>query len=149
MGIKDAESLHKIYEKVKTFCKENNLPYHFKVDDDDYETALEFFFNGKSWYTLHPPKSKNWDSNPIIFCPDLLDYRHKKIIEYEEEGQKKLSGAKLARKGHGPEGDLPNKRDTRRGYYYDSANYDVLRFYETDLKEENWKKLYDFLLKMH
>lgn len=146
MGIKDSDALHKIYEKIKIFCKEKDLPYHFSVDNGDYETAIEFFFD-ESWHSLHPPKSKNWDSNPAIFCPDLLDFNHKRIVEYEEEGQKKLPGARLARKGHGPEGDMLNKRDTRRGEYYRWGGYKVLRFYEADLKQENWQKLYDFLQK--
>ena len=85
MGIKDSDALHTIYEKIKIFCKENNLPYHFKVDDDDYETAIEFFYDDEKWHTVHPPISKNWDSNPTIFCPDLLDYEHKLIVEFEEE----------------------------------------------------------------
>lgn len=150
MGIKDSQALHKIYEKIKEYCKENNLPYSFTVDDGDWETAIEIVIPEdpkEDTITFHPPWSKNWDTNPNIFCPDLMDFHHKKIVEYEEEGQKKLSGARLARKGHGPAGDIPNKRDTRRGEYYDSAKFDVLRFYEKDLKDENWDKLYDFLQK--
>lgn len=147
MGIKDTESLHKIYEKVKSFCKENNLPYSFKVDDGSFETAIEFWALGYH----HPPKSENWEASRAagneIKCPDLLDFEHKLIIEYDEEGQKKLSGARLARKGHGPEGDIPNLRDTDRERLYRLGSFKFLRFYETDLKEENWQKLYDFLQK--
>jgi len=147
MGIKDSDALHAIYEKAKTFCKENNLPYSFKVDNDDYETAIEFFYDDdEKWHTVHPPISKNWDSHPTIFCPDLLDFEHKLIVEYDEEGQKHLSGARVARKGHGPQGDMPNKRDTRRGDYYNWGKFRVLRFYEADLKDENWAKLESFLV---
>jgi len=141
LGVKDSDALHTIYEEVKTYCKDNDLPYHFKVDDGDYETAIQFNEVGYS----HPPTATSWKGHPVIICPDLLDYKHKLIIEYEEEGQKQLSGARLARKGHGPEGDIPNEKDTRREYYYDLGKFKVLRFYEADLKEENWKKLHRFL----
>jgi len=145
LGVKDSDALHAIYEKAKTFCKENDLPYSFKVDNGDYETAIEFFYDDEKWHTAYPPIAKNWDSNPTIFCPDILDYSHKLVIEFDEEGQKRLSGAHLARKGHGPEGDILNKRDSRRGDYYSWGKFRVLRFYEADLKEENWEKLYSFL----
>ncbi len=145
MGIKDADALHTIYEQCKKFCLEFDLPYHFTVDNGDYETAIQFHFD-ESWYILHPPVAKNWDSNPTIICPDLLDFEHKKIIEYEEEGGKHRSGARLAQKGHAREGDLDTTRDVRRTKYYTCGNFDVLRFYETDLKKQNWTKLRQFLL---
>lgn len=147
MGGKDIVALHKIYEKIKSYCRANDLSYHFKVDDGSFETAIEFWALG--YY--HPPKSENREASREagneIKCPDLLDFEHKLILEYEEEGQKKLSGDRLARKGHGPEGDMPNKRDTDRDRLYRLGGFRLLRFYETDLKEENWKKLYDFLQK--
>lgn len=149
MGIKDSDALHKIYEKVKIFCKENNLPYHFKVDDGSYETAIEFFFLGEAktpqWEVIHPPRSKNWDTDPTILCPDIIDFENRLIIEYEEEGQKRLSGARLARKGHGAQGDIPNSKDSRRNDYYSWGGFRLLSFYEADLKEKNWNKLYNFL----
>jgi hypothetical protein len=146
MGEKDADALHKIYEKIKTYCKENDLSYSFKVDDGSFETAIEFWALGYH----HPPRSENWEISRAegneIKCPDLLDINHKLIIEYEEEGQKRLSGARLARKGHGPKGDMPNKRDTDRDHLYRIGGFKLLRFYEADLKEQNWDKLYNFLL---
>lgn len=146
MGIKDADALHEIYEVAKLWCKKYKLPFHFEVDDGSFETAIEFWALGYH----HPPTSENWEKSReagnVIKCPDLLDIEHKLIIEYEEEGQKHLSGARLARKGHGPEGQMPNKRDEDRDYYYRIGGFKVLKFYEADLKEGNWDKLYDFLL---
>jgi len=145
MGVKDADALHEIYEILKSYCKKHKLPFHFTVDDGSFETAIEFWALGYH----HPPRSENWkasrEAGNQIKCPDLLDITHKLIIEYEEEGQKHLSGARLARKGHGPEGDIPNKRDTDRDQLYRIGGFKVLKFYETDLKEENWNKLYLFL----
>lgn len=145
MGISDTVPLHKIYDKALAYCKENKLPYRFKVDDGSFETAIEFWALGYH----HPPRSENWEKSREagneIKCPDLLDITHKLIIEYEEEGQKHLSGARLARKGHGPEGDMSNKRDTDRDQLYRIGGFKVLRFYEVDLKTQNWTKIYEFL----
>jgi len=124
-------------------CKENKLPFTFRVDHGTYETAIEFTDDK----LYHPPISANWDKNPLIFCPDLLDYHNKIIIEYEEEVGERCSGAKLARKGHHREGDMDTKRDDRRNLYYEYGNFSVLRIYESDIL---WrKKLEEFLLKLN
>jgi len=150
MGHKDTVALHKIYDIARFWCKKHKHPYQFRVDDGDYETALEFFFLGEAktpqWEVIHPPRSLNWDSNPTIICPDILDYHSKIIIEYDEEGGQKRPGATLAPKGHGPEGDILTGRDERRGDYYSFGKFRFLRFYEKDLREENWEKIYSFLL---
>lgn len=140
MGHKDLVSLHKIYEKIKIITKENNLSYNFTVDDGDWETAIEFI-GAKSY---HPPISVDWSNNPQIFCPDLLDFDNKIIIEYEEEVGNPRSGAKLAIKGHNREGDMPNKRDFKRNEFYADGNYKLLQIWESD---ENWVlKLERFLI---
>ena len=139
MGEIDTDNLMKIYRECVHLCKEYELPFAFRVDHGTYETAIEFVDSK----TYHPPISTNWDSKPIIFCPDLLDYHNKIIIEYEEEVGKRLSGAKLAVKGHHREGDLDNKRDFRRTTYYENGGFSVLRIYESDIM---WrKKLAEFL----
>lgn len=142
MGHKDLMSLHRIYEKIKIICKENSLSYNFKVDDGDWETAIEFI--GEKSY--HPPISVDWSNNPQIFCPDLLDYESKIIIEFEEEIGNPQTGAKLATKGHNREGDLPNKRDTRREEFYNDGNYIMFQIWESD---ENWEQKLERLLIAH
>lgn len=147
MGHKDTVALHKIYDILKEYCEKYKVPYSFKVDDGDYETAIQFKEVAiDEVYCVHPPYSEDWESNPEIKCPDILDYDNKIIIEYEEEGCKKRPGASLATKGHGFEGDMPTKKDTERNRLYKLCGFHFLRFYETDLKEENWEKLYDFIL---
>lgn len=143
MGVKDSDALHTIYEKAKTFCKENNLPYSFKVDDGSFETAIEFWEMG--YY--HPPHSQNWEeaeaAGTEIKCPDLLDYDHKLIIEYEEEHGNQKNGAKLAKKGHSHKGDIDTKKDLERNMLYQIAGFRLLRLYDSD---KDWKKLENFLL---
>ena len=142
MGHKDLMSLHRIYEKIKIISKENNLSYNFKVDDGDWETAIEFI--GERSY--HPPISVDWSNNPQIFCPDLLDYENKIIIEFEEAIGNPRPGARLAIKGHNREGDLPNKRDTRRKEFYDDGNFHCFQIWESD---DKWEQKLERLLITH
>jgi len=143
VGHKDLISLHILYEKIKTICKTNNLPYHFCVDDGYWETAIEFV--GVNHF--HPPIAKDWSDNPTIFCPDLLDYHNHIIIEYEEEIGDKKPGAALAKKGHNRLGDIANKRDDRRNRYYRQGGFHCLHIWEY---EEDWEtKLESFLLNIN
>jgi len=143
MGEIDIESLMKIYRECVALCKEHQLPFTFRVDHGTYETAIEFV-ESKSY---HPPISENWNQNPDLFCPDILDYEHKIIIEYEEEVGGRRPGAKLARKGHHREGDMDTKRDVRRNLYYKEGKFRALRIYESD---NLWKKkLADFLTELN
>ena len=142
MGHKDTVALHKIYEILKLYCKKYKVPYSFKVDTGSYETAIEFIEEKP----YHPPISHDWSTKPIIFCPDLLDWYNKIIIEYEEEVGNRRSGDYLAKKGHHREGDMDTTRDSRRNKYYKSGGFRILRIWNS---EQNWeKKLEDFLLKL-
>ena len=147
MGEVDIETLISINEEIKSICKENHLPFTFKCDHGSYETAIEFWSMGY----FHPPKSNSWEEakreQREIKCPDLLDYEHKLIVELEEEGGKKRTGAKLATKGHGPQGDITNKRDTNRDYLYRIGGFKVFKIWESEYKDGTWKaKLSNFLL---
>jgi len=140
VGQVDIESLFRIYEQIKKITKQHNLQFSFKIDHGTYETAIEFV----GVKCFHPPISQNWDSDPDIFCPDLLDWHNKIIIEYEEEVGPRRSGAFLAKKGHHREGDMDNKRDTRREKFYKHRGFHILRIWESD---KLWRqKLEKFLL---
>ena len=143
MGEIDIENLMKVYRECVSLCKEYDLDFTFTVDHGTFETAIEFI--GSTPY--HPPLSEDWRDKPIIFCPDLLDFSHKIIIEYDEEIGPRRTGAKLAKKGHNREGDLDTKRDHRRKLYYRDGEFRVLRIYEADIM---WrKKLAEFLLALN
>lgn len=141
MGQVDLDALFRIYKEINSIVKKHKLLFSFKIDHGTYDTAIEFI-DTKSY---HPPLSKDWSTKPVIFCPDLLDYHNKIIIEYEEEVGNRRSGAHLAKKGHNREGDMDTKRDSRRNRYYKQGGFRVLRIWDS---EQNWKKkLEDFLLK--
>ena len=142
MGQIDLEKLFVVYYETLSITKKHNLPFRFKIDEGTYETAIEFIEDKPH----HPPHSQSWKSQPLILCPDLLDYRHKIIIEYEEEIGEPTRNAKLAKKGHNREGDFNTKRDHRRNKYYTLGGFRVLRIWESD-EGESWReKLENFLL---
>lgn len=140
MGEKDIGILTEINKKIESFTKEHNLPFKFETDKGQYQTAIEYSAIGYD----HPPKSKSWKElkqkqNEII-CPDLLDFEHKLVIEYEEEPKPGKRG-KLGKKGHSEE----SNKDEHRDQLYRIAGFKLLKIWETDLKNNNWEKLYDFL----
>jgi hypothetical protein len=142
MGEVDLENLFKIYYEINAIKKKHKLNFFFKIDHGSYETAIEFV--GINHF--HPPISQDWSKDPTIFCPDLLDYNNKIIIEFEEEVGEPRSGAKLAKKGHNREGDPTNKRDSRRNRYYKQAGF---RLFQTWKSDPDWRpKLEKFLLDM-
>lgn len=142
MGAVDIETLMAINKEIKKL----NSKYTFKVDHGEFQTAIEFWTMG----CYHPPKSKNWEESKAngmeIICPDLLDWDHRRIIELEEEGQKKRTGAKLPTKGHGRQGDQTNSRDSNRDRLYRIGGFKLLKIYESEYKDGTYKKkLKDFL----
>ena len=144
MGEQDLERLYPIYRACTDFCTIAELPFSFKEDLGDYETIIAI--NGNDWY--RPDPKQDWNSIcGEIFVPDIIDYSNHIIIEFEEETGPRKSGSRLARKGHGHEGDLDTKRDTKRNEYYKQAGFSVFRLWELTYKNENWKaKLFMFLL---
>ncbi len=143
MGVIDIENLFKIYYEINKIKKKHELSFNFKIDSGNYETAIEFV--GVNHF--HPPISNDWSSNPIIFCPDLLDYHNCIIIEYEEEIGNKRPGATLAKKGHNRLGDIANKRDQRRDRFYRQGGFHYLQIWEHEI---NWQeKLESFLIKIN
>lgn len=94
MGNQDLERLYPVYRACVDFSKLADLPYSFKEDSGNYETAIQF----QEGLSIQPPNAKNWDTNPDIICPDILDFENKIIIEFEEETGNRKSGAHYAKK---------------------------------------------------
>jgi len=143
MGEKDIEKLMEISKYANAKSKKEKYEIKFQIDKGTYETAIIIFDDGRC---RKPLSQENWDNLPTFsefFCPDLLDYERRLIIEYEEETGKKRSGAKLAKKGHGHEGDFDTKRDVKRNKFYALAGFRILRIWESDT---NWMSKIDLFL---
>lgn len=143
MGIVDIERLYPIYRTCTDFCKVANLPFTFKEDLEDYETIIAI--DGSNWY--RPETTENWETVVgNVFCPDIIDFDNKIIIEFEEETGPRKPGAKYAKKGHGHSGDTDTVRDQKRNQSYNNAGFTVFRLWESAFKNENWKlQLCEFL----
>jgi len=142
MGIVDYENLYKIYRLCVDYCKQEKLPFQFKVDSGKWETAIEFTAIGYH----HPPKSQSWEElkkeGNEIKCPDLLDFENRIILELEEEPKPGKRGGKLGKKGHVSE----SNRDSHRDMLYRIAGFRVLKILESEFKSNSYKeKLYQFL----
>jgi len=146
MGVVDYEHLYKIYRVCVDYCKEKKLPFQFKIDSGNYETAIEFTAIGYH----HPPKSKNWEevkkAGNEIKCPDILDFENRIILELEEEPKLGKRMGKLGKKGHTSESDTDEHRDM----LYRIAGFKLLKIWESELKCNKYKaKLYQFLREMY
>lgn len=149
MGERDIVALNKIYRFSNDFCKLSGIPFHFEEDSGQYQTAIVFDEEEISY--RKPESHEHWNNvlyPETMICCDVLDYDNKIILEYEEEGQKNRSGASLPSKGHGRDGDIPNKRDTKRNQFYNDNEFFFLRIWEAQFKVETiWKiKVIEFLL---
>jgi len=141
MGIKDYPSLNKIYRFATEYSKLAELPFHFRVDSGNYETAI--VFNLETGNCRWKDEKETWDDikyPEIMIVPDVCDFNHRIILEYEEETGKRRPGAKTAKKGHGHEGDMDKQKDSRRNECYERAGFTLLRIWESNFKKSSiWK----------
>ena len=150
MGDRDIHNIHPIYRHTVDVCKLHNLPFTVKEDLGSMETAIQF----KEEYFSHPPFSEDWETNPEIVCPDVIILYNDNvmgIIEYEEKTGNRKSGARMARKGHGHEGDYDTKKDSRRNEHYETSKIPLHRIWESRFKKSNiWKiALTDFIFECY
>lgn len=141
MGHADYHNLNPIYTMANGISKLLSLPFSFRVDSQNFETGI--IFDLETGNARQPTNADSFDNltyPEIMIVPDICDYDNKIIIEYEEETGKRKSGASLAKKGHGHEGDLDKKKDGRRNDCYDKAGFRLLRLWESTFKKSDvWK----------
>jgi len=145
MGVVDIVILHEIYKKLLELEKEHNWGFNFKTDDGNFETAI--IFNEETKSSRRPGPGETWNDikyPETLICPDISDYDHKILFEYEEETGNRRSGAYLAKKGHGHMGDLPTKRDSSRNQHYRNSKFRFCRIWELEFKNMD-DKLFHFL----
>lgn len=147
MGHVDIEKVNKIYRACVDFSKLCSLPFQFKEDSGHKETVISISELGKISQRLEPNGSLSdlWRT----FVPDVLDFHNKIIIEFEETPGKPRPGAKLAKKGHDPDGN--DIRTSWRDLYYDIGKFRLLKIFDYEFKSESlWRiKLFRFLMICH
>jgi len=143
VGHNDIHNLHKIYQACNEFSDLCGLQFSFQEDSGHLETGIAISEYGE---TIKPTKL-NFGGMGVwkIFVPDILDYHNKIIIEYEETPGEPRPGAKLARKGHDPDGQ--DKRTKNRDLYYDIGKFHLLKIFDYEFNDWTlWKiKLFRFL----
>lgn len=152
MGLQDFnERLYPVYRHVTDISKMHDLPFSFTADSGSFETAI--IFNEMDNSSRKPLPGENWESikHPeVIIVPDVCCYDAKIVLEFEEETGNRRTGAHLAKKGHGHEGDLSTKRDSRRNHFYECAGFKLYRIWESAFKKNMWKiPLTEFLFDVY
>ena len=145
MGTADLMRIFPIVQEARRLEKKYNWGYEFHWDQGTFETAIVFKENGtwerptfiQSWAEV---RAKNLD----LFCPDIIDFQKKIIIEFEEESLP-MKGPKIRKKGHWEE----SKRDSRRDKFYKKGKFSVLKIWESEYQsaDNEWgRKLDSFLV---
>lgn len=80
MGEIDLHNIHKIYRHATVVSKLHDMPFQFREDTGSFETLVCISETGQ-WRTYHEKSNSLY----IPFVPDIIDYKHMIIIEFEEE----------------------------------------------------------------
>ena len=137
MGINDLMRLFPIVQYLRKQEKIHNWGYVFNWDQGCRETWIGIHKETGSLIT-----SEQAGKMPDIvlnhyqqFVPDILDFNMRAIIEIEETYGKPKHGAKLAKKGHDPDG--LDKRTSTRDFYYEMAGFEVYKVFDF-MEEAEW-----------
>lgn len=137
MGIQDLDRLDVITKYANSFPK-----YNFIMDVDTKHSRNAILINQHGQIITQPISKEDADKYRKLefkpFVPDIMDFKNKKIIEYQEE-PKPGKGAHIGKKGH------DEFSDEDKDLYYALAGFDQLKIWESD---PNWmNKINSFLSK--
>jgi hypothetical protein len=146
MGIQDLEKLFQIKQQIKKIDKKGH--YNFMIDTDTKEGRTRIIINEFGKWQKAPCLTKEEayafrKEGFKQFVPDLIDFKNKIIIEYQEES-KGMEGilrrhGKINKKGH------DEFSDENKDIFYDAAKFNQLKIWEnTPLKKQN-EELKEFL----
>ena len=148
MGIQDLKKLFEINKEIKKIDVENN--FNFIIDTDTKEGKTRIVIN----------EFGSWKKTPCLteeqasefrkkgfrqFVPDLIDFKNKIIIEYQEEckgreGVLRRRG-KINKKGH------DEFSDEDKDIFYELAKFNQLKIWENTPQNEQDEELKNFLRK--
>ena len=146
MGVQDLQKLFEINQQIKQIDEKNY--YNFIIDTDTKE--------GKTRIVID--EFGTWEKTPYLteiqaiefrkkgfrqFVPDLIDFKNKVIIEYQEESKGRQGvlrrRGKINKKGH------DEFSDEDKDLFYKLAEFNQLKIWENTSPEEQKEELEKFL----
>ncbi len=139
MGTQDLEKLFFIKQQIEEFDEKNH--YNFVVDTDTKEgktrIVIDEFGTWKKVPSLTEEQADDYRKKGFRqFVPDLIDFKNKIIIEYQEESQGSQGvlrrRGKINKKGH------DEFSDEDKDLFYHLAKFNQFKIWEnTPLDEQN------------
>ena len=146
MGIQDLKKLFEINQQIKQIDKKNY--YNFIIDTDTKEgktrIIIDEFGTWKKTPCMTEEQATEYRRKGFRqFVPDLIDFKNKIIIEYQEEckgrqGVLRRRG-KINKKGH------DEFSDEDKDIFYELAEFNQLKIWENTPQDEQNKELKNFL----
>ena len=146
MGAQDLQKLFEIKNQIQQIDKKND--YNFIIDSDTKEgrtrIIIDEFGTWKKMPNLTEEQASEYRRKGFRqFVPDLIDFKNKIIIEYQEEckgrqGVLRRRG-KINKKGH------DEFSDEDKDMFYELAKFNQLKIWENTPEVEQNKELKVFL----
>jgi len=146
MGIQDLEKLFSINQQIKKIDTRNY--YNFVIDTDTKEGKTRIIINEfgawKKMPILTEIQAKDFRKKGFRqFVPDLIDFKNKIIIEYQEESEGRQGvlrrRGKINKKGH------DEFSDEDKDIFYGLAKFNQLKIWENTPLEKQKEELETFL----
>ena len=146
MGIQDLQKLFEINQQIKQFDKKKH--YNFIIDTDTKEgktrIVIDEFGTWKKTPSLTEEQASEFRKKGFRqFVPDLIDFKNKLIIEYQEECKGRQGilrrRGKINKKGH------DEFSDEDKDIFYELANFNQLKIWENTDVDEQRKEMKEFL----
>ena len=146
MGIQDLEKLFHINQQIKEIDKENQYNFIIDTDTKDGKTRIIIDELGtwKKVPLLSEEQAKAFRKKGFRqFVPDLIDFKNKIIIEYQEESEGRQGvlrrRGKINKKGH------DEFSDEDKDIFYNLAKFSQLKIWENTAPEKQREELEIFL----
>jgi hypothetical protein len=146
MGVQDLQKLFEINQQIKQFDKKKH--YNFIIDTDTKEgktrIVIDEFGTWKKTPYLTEEQAVEFRKKGFRqFVPDLIDFKNKVIIEYQEESKGRQGvlrrRGKINKKGH------DEFSDEDKDLFYKLAEFNQLKIWENTSPEEQKEELEKFL----
>jgi hypothetical protein len=148
MGIQDLKKLFEISKEIKKIDVENNFNFIIDTDTKEGKTriVIDEFGSWRKTPCLTEEQASEFRKKGFRqFVPDLIDFKNKIIIEYQEEckGREGIlrRRGKINKKGH------DEFSDEDKDIFYELAKFNQLKIWENTPQNEQDEELKNFLRK--